>query len=58
MEAVQKKPRTNSLECHCEINQLNHSKKFTLCDICSEKKFLKQLSSNNLKSDSDSFDKE
>jgi hypothetical protein len=51
MEAVQKMPiftRKNSLECNCEKNTKNR-KFYTVCDICSEKKFLRK--SSNIKFD-------
>ena len=45
--------RENSLECTCEksnLHNLKNFKCFTICDICSEKKFLKQTSTNKLSS--------
>ena len=60
MEAVQEIPqlkRLNSLECCCEKNSLKTSKKevYTVCDLCSEKKFLKKLSSPRIVPDKNSF---
>lgn len=60
MQAIQTMPslkRNNSLECTCEINKKTcKSKKcFTVCEICSEKKFLRNTSTS-ICSINDSFE--
>jgi len=51
MQAIQTIPcfnRKNSLECTCEMKKTGKKNKcFTVCEICSEKKFLRKTSKIN-----------
>lgn len=66
MEAIQLTPkqnpilkRHNSLECNCETGHLNKNKCFSVCDICSERKFLRKSSTKILSvSNSSTFSQE
>jgi hypothetical protein len=61
MQAIQTMPsfnRKSSLECCCEmgIKKSKCKKCFTVCDICSEKKFLRKISKRNCLKAKDSFE--